>query len=108
MIALHLTEAAAHAIVAQAEFYQQQASAALAKRWETAVDEAARSLLRMPERGAPCRFSAPALADTRWIPIPGFPRQMIFYRYDAEHAIVLVLQVLHGAQNFAALFDEEQ
>ncbi len=105
MIELRVSEAAALSIVEQADYYEQIASSDLARRWELAVDEAMLSLLQLPQRGARCRFRSPMLADLRWIPVPGFPRHMIFYRYLAHEEAVLIVQVQYGARNLAAIFD---
>ena len=64
------------------------------------------SLLKWPERGTPCRFRSAALRDLRWIPVPGFPRHMVFYRYLDREKAILVVQVMHGARNLETLLDE--
>ncbi len=107
MIELRVSEAAAIAIVEQADFYREAVDEALADRWETAVDEAVRSLLVWPERGAKCRFESPALSRLRWIFVPGFMKHMVFYRYSQEEQILLVVQVLHGARDLEAILEEE-
>jgi plasmid stabilization system protein ParE len=99
MIELRVSEAAAHSIIEQADYYRQGLDDSLALRWESAVDSAMHSLLNMPERGTPCRFRSPSLVGMRWIFVPGFPKHMLFYRYSADKQIVLVVQVLHGARN---------
>ena len=63
MIDLIISEAAALSIVEQADYYEQAAELALAKRWEEAVDQAVHSLLTQPERGALCRFRSPPFLD---------------------------------------------
>jgi plasmid stabilization system protein ParE len=80
---------------------------ALAQRWEEAVDQAAQSLLNLPERGPPCRFRSRALAGLRWIFVPGFPKHMVFYRFSPEGASIRIVQVLHGARNLETILDEE-
>ena len=107
MIELRISEAAALMIVEQADYYRQASDSTLAERWESAVDQAARSLLNMPDRGAPCRFRTPALAGLRWVFVPGFPKHMIFYRYSAQDDVLLIVHVLHGARNLEALLEEE-
>jgi len=108
VIQLRISEAAALAIVEQADYYQQAADVSLADRWGVAVDEATRTLLSWPERGAPCRFRSSALANLRWINVPGFPRHMIFYRYLSDEQIVLIIHVLHGARNLETLLSRDQ
>ena len=104
---LRVTEAAARSIIEQADYYQEAADTSLAHRWEAAVDEALRSLLHLPLRGAPCRFHAPALSGLRWIPVPGFPRHMVFYHHHSDERTILIVQVLHGARNLALLLDDD-
>lgn len=107
MIQLRVSEAAALSIVEQADYYRQVADAALASRWETTIDEAARSLLNYPDRGALCRFRNPVLESLRWIPVSGFPRHMLFYCYSPAQQTVLIVQVLHGARDLHTVLDEE-
>lgn len=107
MIQLRISEAAALSIVEQADYYQQVADLLLVSQWELAVDQAINSLLSLPERGAPCRFRPPALADLRWIFVPGFPKHMVFYRYLPQEEAILIIHVLHGARNLETLLDEE-
>jgi plasmid stabilization system protein ParE len=108
VIELRISEAAALSIVEQADYYQQASGLALASRWESAVDEAIRSLLQLPERGAPCRFRSSSLAGIRWIFVPGFPKHMVSYRYVPAEQAVLIVQVLHGARNLEAVLDEDE
>jgi plasmid stabilization system protein ParE len=110
VIELRISESAALSTLEQADYYRAALDDALAERWESAVDAAIRSLLQFPERGAPCRFSAPELAALRWIFVPGFPKHMIFYRYDRQEAVLLIVQVLHGVRDLESLLgnDPEQ
>jgi toxin ParE1/3/4 len=107
VIELRLSEAAAVSIVEQSDYYRQVAGAAVADRWELAAAEAFRSLLHNPERGAACRFRNAALKDLRWILMPGFPRHLLFYRYNADEEILLIVQVLHGARDIEVLLKED-
>ena len=108
MIELRISEAAALSIVEQADYYEQTASSDLARRWEIAVEETMLSLLQLPERGAHCRFRSPILTGLRWIPVSGFPRHMIFYRYLAREEAVLIVQVQYGARDLEAIFDPSE
>jgi plasmid stabilization system protein ParE len=107
VIRLRVSEAAALSILEQADYYREVAEASLAAQWEAAIDGAIHSLLQLPERGAPCRFLHSELARLRWIPISGFPRHMIFYRYDEAESSVLVVQIMHGARDIDAILNEE-
>jgi plasmid stabilization system protein ParE len=108
VIQLRVSEAAALAIIEQSDYYQQAADGSLASRRGVAVDEATRALSSWPERGAPCRFRSAALANLRWVSVPGFPRHMIFYRYISHEQIILIVHVLHGARNLETLLDQDQ
>lgn len=103
MIELRVSEAAAHSIVEQADYYEHVADVSLARRWEIAVDEAISSLLKLPERGARCRFRSPLLKELRWIPIPGFQKHLVIYRFIAHEDAVLIVDVLHGSRDLAAV-----
>lgn len=105
MIELRISEAAALSIAEQADYYEQASNVDLAQRWEEAVDQAVRSLLTSPERGAPCRFRSPALAGLRWIFVPGFPKHMVFYRIFPDEVVIRIIQVLHGARNLETILD---
>jgi toxin ParE1/3/4 len=98
-------EAAALAIVEQADYYELKSGPALSRRWEVAVDEAIRQLLQWPESGALARFRSPNLTEIRWIAVPGFPKHLIFYRYRTKAESLLVIHVLHGARDLEAILD---
>ena len=107
MIRLRISEAAALSIVEQAEYFEQAADQALAHRWEAAVGKAVHTLLTLPERGASCRFRSPLLTGLRWILVPGFPKHMVFYRYQPQEQIILVVHVLHGARDLETVLGED-
>lgn len=107
MIELRVSEAAALAIVEQADYYRQASNDTLAEERESAVDHGVRTLLTMPERGAQCHFRPSALAGMRWVFVPGFPKHMIFYRYSPQDEVLLIVHLLHGARNLEAILDEE-
>jgi len=108
MIHFRVSEAAAHAIVEQAEYFRETAGEGLSARWEKAVDKAVGSLLKFPERGAPCRFRSPLLAGLRWIFVPGFPKHMMFYRYSAKDSTFLVVQIIHGSRDIDAILEDRE
>jgi plasmid stabilization system protein ParE len=104
---LRVSEAAALSVLEQSDYYRQQTDGLLAACWESAIDEAVRSLLQWPERGTPCRFHSEALAGLRWILVPGFSKHLIFYRYSSDEKTILVVHVLHGAQNLEAILNDQ-
>jgi len=105
---LEVLEAAAQAIVEQADYYEQKADRTLAERWSSSVDEAIQRLLRWPETGAPTRFRSARLTGLRWIAVPRFPKHLIFYRYLPEEQLLRIVQVLHGARDLEVLIEADK
>jgi plasmid stabilization system protein ParE len=103
VIKLSITEAAALSIVEQANYYQEASDLSLAHRWESAVDGAVHALLHLPLKGTPCRFDSPELAGLRWVLVPGFPKQMVFYRFLQDENILLIVNVIYGARDLETL-----
>jgi toxin ParE1/3/4 len=89
-------------ILEQAEWYAAQTGQPLAQRWQRAVTTAISLLLTRPATGAPCRFRSPALRDVRRATISGFPKHLLFYRFDNDE--VFILRVVHGARDLERLF----
>jgi plasmid stabilization system protein ParE len=104
---VRISEAAALSIIEQADYYRSALDNVLAERWESAVGAAIQSLLQFPGRGALCRFLTPKLASIRWIFVPSFEKHMIFYRYDQQENMLLVVQVLHGARDLKSLLNDD-
>ena len=107
MIELRISEAAAHTIVEQMEYYEQASNLALARRWEEAVDQTVNSLRNLPERGALCRFRSSALSGLRWVFVSGFPKHMVFYRYLPQDQAIQILHLLHGARDLETLLNDD-
>ena len=55
-----------------------------------------------PAVGGPCSFRSPELRGLRKLPIAGFPKHLVFYRFDDEE--VFVIRVVHGARDLESLF----
>jgi toxin ParE1/3/4 len=89
-------------ILEQAEWYSAQTGRPLAQRWQKAVVTAISRILSRPATGAPCKFRSPALRDVRRARISGFPKHLLFYRFDDDE--VFVLRVVHGARDLERLF----
>ena len=99
---LVFSDAAVADVSEQADWYSAQSGPHLARRWEKAVTLAVSLSVRRPAAGAPCAFRAPALQDVRRMTISGFPKHLLFYRFNDEE--VFVLRVLHGARDLEPLF----
>jgi plasmid stabilization system protein ParE len=50
----------------------------------------------------PCTFQSPDLKDLRKTLSPGFPKHLLFYRFDEQE--VFVVRVIHGARDLERLF----
>ena len=99
---LVFSDAAMADILEQAEWYAAQSGRRLARRWETAVTSAVSLIVRRPAAGASCKFRPRDLQGVRRMLISGFPRHLVFYRFNDDE--VLVLRVVHGARDLERLF----
>jgi toxin ParE1/3/4 len=88
-------------ILEQAEWYAAQMGQPLAQRWQKAVMTAISHSLTRPATGAPCKFRSLALRDVRRATISGFPKHLLFYRFDDDE--VFVLRLVHGARDLERL-----
>lgn len=99
---LVFSDAAIADVVEQADWYEGQSGAALAKRWEKAVTSSLLRILKNPAAGTPCTFRRAELCEVRRATIAGFPRHLLFYRFHRTE--VFVLRVVHGARDLENLF----
>ena len=58
--------------------------------------------LKRPAVGQLCIFRSPVLRDIRRTAISGFPKHLLFYRFDDDE--VFILRVVHGARDLEPLF----
>jgi toxin ParE1/3/4 len=98
---LVLSDAAVADILEQAAWYSTQSGNALAGRWEKAVTSAILRAVSRPTTGAPCTFQSSELRNVRRTAIGGFPKHLLFYRFDSGE--VFVLRVVHGARDLERL-----
>ena len=96
------TDAAIADILEQADWYEDQADANLATRWDRAVTTTVLRMLKNPRSGAPCKFKSKELRDLRRVPVSKFEKHLIFYRFEKNELIVL--RVVHGARDLESLF----
>ena len=99
-----LSDLAVADILEQADWYEAQADQKLAKHWEKAVTSALLRISHRPDAGALCRFRADELHGTRRVPVPEFPKHLIFYRLQENE--ILILRVVHGARDLESLFSD--
>jgi toxin ParE1/3/4 len=98
---LVLSDVAVADILEQADWYIAQSGEALVRRWEKAVAAAMLRLVGRPSAGAPCGFRSPELRGVRRTTISGFPRHLLFYRFNEGK--ILILRVVHGARDLERL-----
>ncbi len=94
---LVFSDAAIADMLEQADQYVAQSGRRLAGRWQKAVTSAVSLIVTRPAAGVPCTFHSPELEGAKWIAISGFPKHLLFYRFDDEE--VFVLRVVHGARD---------
>jgi toxin ParE1/3/4 len=99
---LVFSDAAIADIVEQADWYAVQSGRRLARRWEKAVALSVSTVAARPATGVPYSFRSPELRDLRRTVISGFPKHLLFYRFDEEE--VYILRVVHGARDLERLF----
>jgi toxin ParE1/3/4 len=99
---LAVSDAAAADIVEQADWYQEQSGAELARRWERAVTAAVLRIIDNPGAGSITKFQYSELSSVRRVLIPGFPKHLIFYQVLRSE--LLILRVVHGARDLESLF----
>lgn len=98
---LVFSDAAIADVVEQADWYGSQSGRTLARRWEKEVKSAIAFATRRPATGSLCTFKSPELHDVRRLPITGFPKHLLFYRFDDDE--VFILRVVHGARDLENL-----
>jgi toxin ParE1/3/4 len=98
---LLLSDAAVADILEQADWYLTQSGAVLAGRWEKAVTLAALRIVKNPLSGTPCNFKSSEITDVRRASIAGFPKHLLFYKFDKRS--VFILRVVHGARDLERL-----
>lgn len=99
---LAFSDAAITDILEQADWYFKQSGHKLVRRWEKALKSAIVQILQRPATGALCAFRPEALRDVRRTPLTGFPKHLLFYRFNDEE--VFVLRIVHGARDLERLF----
>lgn len=89
-------------ILEQADWYRQQSDSRLAQRWEKSVTSTLLRIVENPLAGTLCRFKSKELSDVRRLPVDGFRKHLIFYRFKTKR--LLLLRVVHGARDLESLF----
>ena len=71
-----------------------------------AVETTCAMLSTMPGIGSARDFRNPRFAGLRMFPVKKFENFLIFYQSTEEE--ILIVRVLHGARDIAALFEDEE
>jgi len=99
---LVFSDAAIADILDQFDWYSAQSGKRLAGRWQKEATSLVTLIVSRPAVGARCKFRSPELQDVRRMAVPGFPKHLLFYRFDDEE--VFVLRVVHDARDLERLF----
>lgn len=97
-----VTDAAVNDILEQAAWYEQKSGLKLARSWEQAVTSVLLRIAATPAAGAPCTFTSAELTGVRRVPVPHFPKHLVFYRLRDQKLIIL--RIVHGARDLESLF----
>ena len=87
------------------DYLDEHAGESVADRFYGAVMKTVEQLLRSPNLGERCQFRNPQTKGMRKWRVDGFPNHVIFYRPVGDK--LEILRVLHGARDYAAMFNEE-
>src|ERR1035437_8873393 len=79
-----------------------QATAEVAERYFTAVDQTCARLAKQPLSGTPYDSGVERLKGMRRVPVSGFTKYLLFYMPHADGTDVV--RVLHGARDIEHLF----
>lgn len=97
-----LTDAAVSDVLEQATWYEKQSGLRLARRWEQAVTSVLLRIATTPAAGTQCTFKEADLKGVRRMPVPRFPKHLVFYRVHSQELIIL--RIVHGARDLESLF----
>lgn len=93
----------------EAAYFIAEDSLDVSDRFTDAVNASFERLADMPGVGVQREYQNPALAGMRMWPVPGFPKHLVFYRYNELE--LLVLRIIHGARDIESIFspvDDEE
>ena len=101
---LHILPAAEQDLSEIGDYFDVHSESLSYRFYERFLDSA-RTLARSPELGERYPFCHPELEEMRVWRVSGFSNYLIFYRRKGDN--LEILRVLHGARDYAALFNEE-
>ena len=91
--------------IAEIGFYFDERDQEVKHRFYQAIDQTIRTLVRSPYLGERCAFRNPKTKGMRIWQVTGFSNYLIFYRPQNER--LEILRVLHGARDYASMFNGE-
>ena len=94
-----------HKDIAEIGFYFAERDRDVEERFYQAVVKTVNVLARSPNLGERCSFRNPKTQGMRIWQVTGFSNYLIFYRPKDER--LEVLRVLHGARDYATMFNGE-
>ena len=89
----------------QAEYLMVNATTEIALRFLAAVDSTITLIARQPYMGVRSEYLRDPLMETRFQPVSGFQKHLIFYR-PIENGIE-VLRVIHGARDLHVVLGDD-
>ena len=98
MAALEKSNQARADLVAHYVYLYEEAGVSVADRFLDNAETSFALLVEHPQIGAPLTLRAPELAGMRKWKVDGFPNHLIFYM--PEPSSVVIVRVLHGAQDW--------
>jgi toxin ParE1/3/4 len=87
-------------------YYISQDNLEAAVAFFEAVESTCATLSTMPGIGSARDFRNPRFATLRMFPVKRHEKYLIFYQSTDEE--ILIVRVLHGARDIAALFEDEE
>ena len=93
-------------LMEQVSYPADRATAEVAERYFTAVDQTCARLAKQPRSGTRYDSGVARLEGMRRVPVSGFTAYLLFYVSRAGG--IDVVRVLHGAQDIEHLFAEQE
>jgi toxin ParE1/3/4 len=87
-------------------YYMGQDNFAASEAFIDAVEATCELLTGSPDIGSTRHFRNPRFSGLRMFPVKKFDNYLIFYQ--ATEKELLIVRVLHGARDLAALFEKEE
>jgi toxin ParE1/3/4 len=90
----------------QADYLDEHATPAVARRFRIAVMDAVETIREMPEAGSPREVRNPSLTGLRMWPVRKFRKYLLFYITPNES--IEIVRLIHGARDLDAILEAEE